>query len=92
MKKGIKVGRRATTADEVVVKVVLEEPATNDVVGDEDLTLDMDMGDLLEVRSEEEKDNERMIAQIRALPWEQARDLPAGQLFAMADFVAHMLG
>ena len=84
-------GTRATKADEVVVKVVLEDPATNDV-GDEDLTLDMDVGDLVEVRSEEDKDNERIIAQIRALPWEQARDLPASQLYAMADFVAHMLG
>ena len=45
-------GTRATKADEVVVKVVLEEPATNDGVGDEDLTLDMDMGDLVKVRSE----------------------------------------
>ena len=91
MKKGIKVGTRATKADEVVVKVVLEDPATNDV-GDEDLTLDMDVGDLVEVRSDEDKDNERIIAQIRALPWEQARDMPASQLYAMADFVAHMLG
>ena len=85
-------GTRATKADEVVVKVVLEEPATNDMVGEqEDLTLNMDMGDLVEVRSEKDRENERMIAQIRALPWEQARDLPASQLFAMADFVAHML-
>ena len=62
-------GTRATKSEEVVVKVVVAEPATNDVVVDEDLNLDMDMGDLVEVRSEEDRQNERMIAQIRRLPW-----------------------
>ena len=65
MKKGIKVGTRATKSNKVIVKVVVEEPATNDVRVDKD----MDIGDLVELRSEEDRQNERMIAQIRRLPW-----------------------
>ena len=65
-------GTRATKSEEVVVKVVVAEPATNDVVVDEDLNLDMDMGDLVEVRSEEDRQNERMISQIRGFPGDES--------------------
>ena len=62
------------------------------MVMDEVLTLDMNMGDMVQVRSDEDRENEKVIAQLRGLPWEKARELPASQLYAMADYVAHLLG
>ena len=55
---------------------------------------DMDMGelgDLIEIRSEEDVRNAMVVGELRGLPWAQARIHPLSELYAMADYVAHLL-
>ena len=94
-------GTKAPKDDEILVKVVAKPPNPDEVEVEEvvevedDLNVpDMDMGelgDLIEIRSEEDVRNAMVVGELRGLPWAQARNRPLSELYAMADYVAHLL-
>ena len=88
-------GTKAPKEDAILVKVVAnpDKVEVEEVVDDLNVP-DMDMGelgDLIEIRSEEDVRNAMVVGELRGLPWAQARNRPLSELYAMADYVAYLM-